>query len=146
MGEHLLAAGAQRYVGIDFSAAMLDLARERLTSFGSRVELLQGDFLEAPLEGPFDVVVALGLFDYTPEPHRFSRRMAELCTGSVAASFPRWTWIKGPIRKLRYELANDCPIFNYTERELGLLFGASGFSRVDVLRPGRGGFLVRADR
>jgi hypothetical protein len=92
------------------------------------------------------VIIALGLFDYTPQPDEFARRMHELCSGSVAASFPRWSWVKGPIRKIRYELINNCPIFNYTERGLTQMFGAAGFSTVNVFKPGRSGFLVRAER
>ena len=86
----------------------------------------------------------LGLFDYLPEPDRFARRMYELCSGSVVGSFPKWNWLKGPFRKVRYEWINDCPIFNYSERELRLMFGAAGFSKIEVLR-GRSGLLLRAD-
>ena len=144
IGEAILDAGASRYVGIDLSPAMLELAEERLRPFGSRVELVHGDFLALPLDGPFDVIVALGLFDYVAEPPGFARRMRELCSGEVVASFPRWNWLKGPIRKLRYEVVNNCPIFDYTARELLFVFGAAGFERVDVLQRGRGGFLLRA--
>ena len=146
VGEGALEAGASRYVGVDFSEPMLELARSRLARFGSRATLVHGDFLDAPLDGPFDVILALGLFDYVAEPHVFTRRMHELCSGEVVASFPKWTWLKGPIRKVRYEVVNDCPIFNYTERELRLMFGASGFSRVDVIAATRSGYLVRAFR
>src|SRR5271163_1800087 len=79
IGEFVLAAGAGRYVGIDFSEPMVELARSRLARFADSAELEVEDFLQAPLEGPFDVVLALGLFDYLPEPHRFTRRMFELC-------------------------------------------------------------------
>jgi SAM-dependent methyltransferase len=148
IGEFLLEAGAGTYVGNDFSRPMLDLARKRLERYGDNVRLVEGDFLDVELGGPFEVVVALGLFDYLPDPERFARRMHELTAegGTVVGSFPKWTWIKGPIRKIRYELINNCPIFNYTERELRLMFGASGFSRVEVLKPGRGGFLLKAVR
>lgn len=145
IGELVLEAGAGSYVGIDFSEAMLELAERRLRRFGSRAALVRGDFLEADVEGPFDVVLALGVFDYQAEPHRFARRMVELCSGEVVASFPKWTWLKGPIRKIRYEVINNCPIFNYTERELRLMFGAAGFARVQVVPTGSG-FLLRAGR
>ncbi len=148
IAELVLEAGARRYVGIDFSEPMLDLARTRLERFGEGVVLTLGDFLEVPQDGAFDVILALGLFDYLPDPHRFTRKMYELCApgGCVVASFPTWSLIKGPIRKLRYEVIGDCPIFNYSRRELELLFGASGFERVEIESPGRSGFLVRASR
>jgi SAM-dependent methyltransferase len=148
IGEFALEAGAAHYVGVDFSEPMIDLARDRLARFEDKAELIVDDFLTAPLSGPFDVVLALGLFDYLPEPHRFSRRMFELCAegGCVVGSFPAWSLIKGPVRKVRYEWIGDCPIFNYTRRELELMLGASGFERVEIATPGRSGFLLRAYR
>ena len=110
--------------------------------------MIVDDFLTAPLEGPFEVILAVGLFDYLPEPHRFSRRMFELCApgGCVVGSFPTWSLLKGPVRKVRYEWIGNCPIFNYSRRELELMFGASGFERVEIASPGRSGYLVRAYR
>src|SRR5437660_1443801 len=91
IGEPALEQGASRYVDIDLSDTMLGLARERLARFGDKVELVQGDFVETPLAGPFDVVLALGYFDYIGDAGRHVRRMRELCSGSAIASFPRWT-------------------------------------------------------
>jgi SAM-dependent methyltransferase len=148
IGELAISAGASRYVGVDFSEPMIELARARLERFGPRAQLLIADFMTVPVEGPFEVILALGLFDYLPEPHRFSARMFELCAegGCVVGSFPAWSLVKGPIRKVRYEVIGNCPIFNYTRRELELMFGASGFERVEIASPGRSGFLVRAYR
>ena len=143
IGELMLEQGASRYVDIDLSDTMLDLARERLSRFGSKVELVQGDFLETPVDGTFDIVLGLGYFDYIEDAARHLRRMRELCNGSAVASFPRWTWTKGPIRKLRYEVINNCPIFDYTEEGLRTLFADVGFAEVQ-LHPGKSGFLVRA--
>jgi len=148
IGEFVLEAGASHYVGVDFSEPMIDLARARLDRFSDRTDLIVDDFLTAPLEGPFDVILAVGLFDYLPEPHRFSRRMFELCApgGCVVGSFPTWSLLKGPVRKVRYEWIGNCPIFNYSRRELELMFGASGFGRVEIASPGHSGYLARAYR
>ena len=143
VGEFALDAGASRYVDIDLSDTMLELARQRLERFGDKVELVQGDFLTAPLEGRFDVVLALGYFDYLEDAAAHIRRISELCSGSVVASFPRWSWTKGPIRKLRYEVKNKVRIFDYTEAQLRALF--SDFEKI-TLHSGRSGFLLRADR
>jgi ubiquinone/menaquinone biosynthesis C-methylase UbiE len=144
VGELLLDQGVSRYVDIDLSDTMLDLARERLARFGDTVELVQGDFLTTPLTGPFDVVLALGYFDYIEDAAAHARRIGELCSGSAVASFPRWTWTKGPVRKLRYEVINNCPIFDYDREGIRRLFDDAGFSRITI-RQGRSGFLVRAD-
>jgi SAM-dependent methyltransferase len=148
IGEFVLDAGASHYLGVDFAEPMIELARARLQRFAPRAELIVGDFLDTPLDGSFDVILALGLFDYLPEPHRFSRRMFELCAprGCMVGSFPTWSLLKGPVRKVRYEWIGDCPIFNYSRRELELMLGASGFEHVEIMSPGRSGFLVRAYR
>lgn len=146
IGELILEQGASRYVDVDLADTMLDLARDRLERFGDKVELVQGDFLETALEGPFDVVLALGYFDYIEDAAAHVRRMGELCSGSAVGSFPRWNWVKGPVRKLRYEVINNCPIYDYTEPGLRKRFTDAGFSTVEIHQPSRGGYLVRADK
>jgi SAM-dependent methyltransferase len=145
IGEPILEQGASRYVDVDLSDTMLSLASERLARFGDKVELVQADFLTADLGDPYDLVLALGYFDYIEDAGAHMRRMGELCKGSVVASFPRWTWRKGPIRKLRYEVINNCPIFDYTEPGLRALFADAGFARVEISE-GTSGFLARATR
>jgi SAM-dependent methyltransferase len=146
VGERVLDAGASHYVGIDFSAPMLELARERLGRFGDKAELVEGDFLTEPLAGPFEAILALGLFDYTPAPERFTQRMFELSAGAVVASFPRWTWLKGSVRKIRYEVLNDCPIFDYTGEVVERLFRESGFSSVELQPSGSSALFAVARR
>jgi SAM-dependent methyltransferase len=148
IAEFVLQADATAYLGIDFSEPMIELAQRRLARFGERAELVCGDFLEVPIERSFDVVLALGLFDYLPDPERFARRMFELCAagGSMVGSFPAWSPVKGPLRKVRYEWMGDCPIFNYTREGLDAMLRGAGFAEVEILAPARSGFLARAHR
>jgi SAM-dependent methyltransferase len=145
IGEPLLEQGASRYVDVDLSDSMLDLARERLARFEDKVTLIQGDFLETAIPASFDVALALGYFDYIADAPAHVQRISDLLApgGSVVASFPRWTWTKGPIRKVRYEVINNCPIFDYTRDGLTQLF--AGYTTVEI-RPGKSGFLLRATR
>jgi SAM-dependent methyltransferase len=145
VGEFALDAGASRYVDVDVSDTMLELAGARLARFGDRVDLVQADFLTADIAGRFDVALALGYFDYIPDAGAHLHRISALTTGSLVASFPRWTWSRGPIRKLRYEVINNCPIFDYTEAGLHALLADAHFRRHDIRR-GKSGFLVRADK
>ena len=144
IGELVLEHGASRYVDVDLSDSMLELAKQRLARFDDdRVTLIQGDFLREAIPGSYDVILALGYFDYIENAPAHVRRMREVAApgGSVVGSFPRWTWTKGPIRKLRYEVVNNCPIFDYTRDGLMQLFG--DFSNIEI-RPGKSGFLLRA--
>jgi SAM-dependent methyltransferase len=148
IGEFVLAAGTARYVGIDFSEPMIDLARERLARYEDRIELIAKDFLDTDVQERFDAILAVGFFDYIPEPERFIKRIADLCEpgGVVVASFPAWSWLKGPIRKVRYEWIGDCPIFNYTAQGIERLFVEGGFPRTEVRAPSGHGYLLRAWR
>lgn len=132
VAEILMKAGVGEYVGCDFSEDMLELARERLAPYSDRVQLINGDFLQLEFDGKFDVILGLGLFDYLPEPYLFINKMAELSRGTVFATFPRWDWVKGPSRYVRYNIIRRCPIYNYTARELEFLFKSHNFSRVEI--------------
>jgi SAM-dependent methyltransferase len=144
IGELVLEAGASAYVGVDFSGPMLELAASRLSRFRSQVELVDSDFLCAKIERTFDVVLALGIFDYTDTPEPIVRRMRELCADVAIASFPRWNWLKGPIRRFRYQTLNDCPIFDYTEPELRAIFARSAFSSQTFLERGWSDLVIDA--
>lgn len=145
VGELALEAGASAYVGVDFSGPMLELAERRLRRFGPRVQLILGDFVDVRVERAFDVVLALGVFDYVEMPEPIARRMRDLCFDIAIASFPRWNWVKGPIRKFRYETLNDCPIFNYTELDLRAMLTRSGFSSQTFLECGWSDFVIAAE-
>jgi SAM-dependent methyltransferase len=143
VAEAVIEAGAGPYVGIDFSPRMLALARERLDRFAS-VQLVEADFLDTELEGPFEVVLALGLFDYLEEPERAAEWMRARCSSTLLASFTRWDWVKGPIRHFHYELLHRCPIHDYSEPAVEAMLAAAGFSRVELVSRGRRGFFVHA--
>jgi SAM-dependent methyltransferase len=139
----IIEAGAARYVGVDFSPHMLALARERLGGFEA-VELLEGDFVDVDIRERFDVVLALGLFDYLEEPTRAAEWMRARCSSTLLASFTRWDWVKAPIRHIHYELLHRCPISDYTEVDAEQLLNAAGFSNVEFVFRGRRGFFVSA--
>jgi SAM-dependent methyltransferase len=143
VAEAVIGAGAGAYVGVELSPAMLALARTRLEGL-EPVELLEGDFLDVEIEQEFDVVLALGLFDYVEEPARAAEWMRARCASTLVASFTRWDWLKGPIRHVRYELLNRCPLFDYTEAGVQALLTDAGFSSVEFAFRGRRGFLVSA--
>lgn len=144
VAEAVLAAGAARYVGIDFSARMLGLARRRLDQHEA-VELIEGDFLDLDVPGTFDVVLALGLFDYLEEPARAAAWLRARCSSTLVASFPRWERVKAPLRHLYYAL-HGSPLFEYTEPGVDELLRDAGFSNVEFPSRGPRGFLAVSTR
>ena len=138
----LAACGATTYVGIDLSPRMLALARDRVSRFDS-VELLEGDFLRADIRRTFDVVLALGVFDYLDQPVRAAEWMRAHCSSALVASFTRWEPIKAPVRHLHYAL-HRCRLVDYTEPRVEALLSSAGFETVEFASRGRWGFMVCA--
>lgn len=121
---------------------MISLARARLAPF-ARVELIEADFHTLALPDVFDVVVALGLFDYLPDAPRAAAWLREHCRSCLVASFTCRDRLKAPIRRVRYDRAG-CRIFDFDESAVRqLLFGA-GFSTIDVRRRSSRGLHVTA--
>lgn len=143
VAEAVIEAGASTYLGIDFSASMLALARERLARYAG-VELVEGNFLELDLGRTHDVVLALGLFDYFKEPAPAAEWMRAHCSSTLVATFTRWDWIKAPIRHLHYDVLNRCRTFDYTEARAQALLTEAGFSTVEFAVRGPRGFFVLA--
>jgi ubiquinone/menaquinone biosynthesis C-methylase UbiE len=139
-------AGAGRVVGIDFSSRMIELAKElsRTRGVDARCEFIQADFLEYPATERFDVVAALGVFDYLAEPQAFLERMMQLATRKVIASFPRASLIRAPLRKLRYGLRN-CPVYFTTEEKLAALCRTAGLRSFRLVPYASSGLLLVGD-
>ncbi len=108
-GLALVADGAARAVGIDFAPKMIELARHASarSPYPERLEFHVADWMSfAPAER-FDVVLAMGYFDYVAAPVPHVRKMVEQGTGRLLASFPkRWEW-RVPVRKARFALARS---------------------------------------
>lgn len=143
VAEAVIAAGAASYVGIDLSPHMLALARRRLEGRDT-VQLLEGDFLDLDVPRAFDVVLALGLFDYLQDAEGAAAWMHARCSSTLVASFPRWDRVKAPLRHFYYGLYR-CPLFEYTETAAEELLGSAGFSSVEFPSRGPRGFLVLAE-
>lgn len=80
-------------VGLDVSGRMLEIARRHAAEAGvaARCTFVQSDVMESGVwaAGRFDIVVAMGFFDYVDDQARVLARLAELSRGRVMASFPR---------------------------------------------------------
>lgn len=146
-GRQMIAAmesGAAGALGIDLSPAMVRMGEEasREAGLSDRVEFRTGDVMELPVSGTWDVVWALGVFDYIREPYPLVSRMVELSHGHVAASFRRMWAARNPVRKLTYAL-RGCPIYFQTRGRVEDLFRDAGLVDVTVKRLGPSGYFAQ---
>ena len=111
--------GASRIVGVDFAAAMIELANEHAQRSGvaDRCDFRAGLFPDAVPEGTFDASSAMGFFDYVSEPVPIISRMREMTRSTMIMSFPKSGEWRAPIRRIRF-LVSGCPLFLYSEAKV----------------------------
>lgn len=135
--------GARRVVGVDFAANMIALAHDYARSKGLEecCEFIQADALQYSSPCKFDVVVALGVFDYIDDPRNLLRRMMALSSGKVIATFPGPSLLRAPLRKLRYKL-RDCPVYFFSRHRLENICAEIGLRDFRLVPMGGAGHLL----
>jgi predicted TPR repeat methyltransferase len=133
-----LAERAGEMVGVDFAQKMLDILADNAEKGGyaQKVTTVCGDFLETEINDDFDLVLAVGYFDYIRDAKEHLSAMVELTKGDLIASFPKRWHILTPQRKVRYLLAG-CPIYFYAEWDVYDLFGYKYLDKLQLLDFGR---------
>lgn len=126
-GIALAHEGAVRAVGLDFSVRMVELACREAAKAGlaDRCTFEVCEFLDYAGREPFEVVLAMGYFDYLRDPLAHLKKMTGLCGGRLFVSFPkRWEW-RAPSRKLRF-MAQGAFVRFYSRGEVERLVAAAG--------------------
>lgn len=137
-----LAGRSSEFVGLDFAPEMITLARKKAEEAGvaDKCTFLQVDFLEWDAGKPFDLAIAIGVFDYVSKPGPLLAKLAEVSGGKVIGSFPRKFHVLVPLRLVRLKMAN-CPVFFYTRQQVEEL-GRANLKKFRVQKFGRDYILV----
>lgn len=145
-------AGARSVTGVDFSANMLALARQRIAARPraaadrAAIDLVEADLLTWPgSPRGWDLVVALGVVEYYPDASDLVARMAELTRGWALFSVRAWSWLRGSIRARHYARAR-CPIHFLDRPAIDSLCRRAGFAGWTVTPARWGSHLVLARR
>jgi len=131
--------GAAKVVGIDYAPAMLKLAEEHAADadVSAVCEFRRAEFPGGVADGErFDVAVAMGYFDYVPDPAAHLARMRELTDGTIVASFPKRYDLRAPLRRVRFKL-NRCPLFLYSAPHVETALSQAGIQSFDLVDLGR---------
>lgn len=139
--------GAERALGVDFSAPMLAIASQKLQEISAQdhCKLKQANFLDEDFQEKFNFSIAMGVFDYLPDPVTFLKKLKAVTTEKVLASFPGPSSIRGPLRKLRYIMTSRGRVYYYTKQDIEKAVKAAGFSDYKLIPMDTGsGFVLSA--
>lgn len=136
--------GLERLGGVDISSDMIEeagtVAAQAEVTDRCRFEL--ADFMEWTTDQKYDLVAACGVFDYVVDAEAFLRHMSRFASRVIYGSFPGWTLVRTPLRKIRYTL-RGCPTHFYRYKELEQIFRNVGFGQAEI-KPISSGYLAWA--
>ena len=126
-----------RAVGVALSPCMLDLARQLAVrqNVPHLCSFIQSDITSFASEQSSDAVVAMGFFDYTPDPSRILTHLLRLRWEMLLASFPAAASIRTPFRRLWLDL-HGCPARFYTHAQVVHLCRHAGLVCQSLIRTG----------
>lgn len=127
--------GARRVIGIDFAPSMIDFARQMAqeNNCADKCEFICGDFLAHQFDESFDVVLALGFFDYIRDPEPFFKKIASFDPRRFIASFPNYPFLSAVLRRIRYYWIRKCPIYDYPAPRLQQLYRQTAFPHSRII-------------
>ena len=120
-------------VGVDAAAGALEKARQIAADLDlkDKVRFIEGDFIDCSFDRRFDVIFAVGYFDYIFNPVDHLKKMADLSDDIIYASFPK-LWSPLTItRKIRLMLIR-CPVRFYTKAKIRRLCRESGVANYEI--------------
>ncbi len=129
-------SGVKKVTGVDISSTMLQFAKQHVQGIPGHentFKFILSDIDQFESSERFDVVVAMGFFDYVTDSLGTLKRLREFCDHSVIASFPSISFWRTPIRKARYRL-KKCPVFFFKSSQILDLSGKAGFTSCDLTR------------
>jgi 2-polyprenyl-3-methyl-5-hydroxy-6-metoxy-1,4-benzoquinol methylase len=139
--------GAGKVLGVDFAPSMIAFSRQMASEMGvaDRCEFVCGDVLNVPADKTFEIVAALGLFDYLADPEQVIKRVSSLTPRVFLASFPNYGLLGRLQRTIRYRWMKGCSIYHYTRDQLEGLFSPH-FSNVEIISITSGFFVTALKR
>ena len=121
--------GAAHVTGVDVAPEMLKLAGEITTKAGvrDRCDFVHADVIDWKTDNVYDLTIAIGFWDYIMDPPERLRRIRSFTNGKFLSAWPRfWTW-RMPVRKVRLEYIQGCPVYFFRKAAAIRMVEEAGF-------------------
>jgi SAM-dependent methyltransferase len=121
----LAGRGARHVIGLDFAAAMLEIAaaRAQVAGVSATCEFVDADFATYAPPETFDYVLLNGFMDYVSEPAPVIAHALSLTHRRAFFSFPSSGGLLAWQRRLRYQ--RRCDLFLYSIEQVERLFAGT---------------------
>jgi 2-polyprenyl-3-methyl-5-hydroxy-6-metoxy-1,4-benzoquinol methylase len=125
--------GASEVIGLDAAPGAIEAARRMATKLKmeNKVRFIESDFLDLSVGRKYDVIFAVGYFDYILTPQAHLEKMLDLSGQFLFASFPRLWHPLTPVRKTRLAL-NHCPVRFYSRRRIANMMSQAGNNNYEL--------------
>ena len=136
--------GIKKALGIDFAQNMIDEADHltRQLKVEHVCQFVKADFMQMKVDGTFDHVFAMGVFDYIADPVPFVKKMLRCAQRKVMISLPVSGGIIQRLRKFKFEKIKKCPIFFYSEEDIKKIAGQAGANQFTIKKMAKDYFLT----
>jgi 2-polyprenyl-3-methyl-5-hydroxy-6-metoxy-1,4-benzoquinol methylase len=127
-----LAKRGAQVTGVDFAPAMLQLGKQLAEKQGvaDRCKYVLSDVLDWTTSERFDLVIAIGFWDYVADPLPRLQVIRRLTKTTFLSAWPRAATLRAAIRKVRLRV-DGCPVYFYTLPQVAECLQRAGF-RVDT--------------
>ena len=123
-----LAQRGARVTGLDFAPTMLQLAGDLVKREGvaEKCDFVLNDVLDWKTDRQFDLVIAIGFWDYVADPLPRLQVIRGITRGRFLSAWPRaGTW-RAAFRKTRLKVAG-CPVYFWTRSQVDEYLRRAGF-------------------
>lgn len=123
-----LAKRGAQVTGVDFAPQMLDLARDLTKSDGvsDRCRFVLSDILDWKTTERFDMVIAIGFWDYVADPMPRLNVIRKMTGRSFLSAWPRAGTLRMQIRSVRLKAAG-CPVYFFHKDQVDDYLHRAGF-------------------
>jgi 2-polyprenyl-3-methyl-5-hydroxy-6-metoxy-1,4-benzoquinol methylase len=123
-----LAQRAAQVTGVDFAPEMLKLAAQLAEEQGvaDRCKYVLSDVLDWKTNERFDLVIAIGFWDYVADPLPRLQVIRGLTKTTFLSAWPRAATLRSAIRKVRLK-ADGCPVYFFTLPQVENYLQRAGF-------------------